>query len=87
MAISNINNPDVVNINPSGVIRATGGTITQISESGINYTVHTFTSSGALIFMQVVEMLNIWLLVVAGLAAGLMEWVQMEQAAVVLEQL
>ena len=47
MAISNINNPDVVNINPSGVIRATGGTITQITESGINYTVHTFTSSGA----------------------------------------
>jgi hypothetical protein len=48
MAVSNVSNPAVVNINPSGVIRATGGTVTQISESGISYTVHTFLSSGAL---------------------------------------
>jgi len=47
MAVSNVSNPAVVNINPSGVIRATGGTVSQISENGISYTVHTFLSSGA----------------------------------------
>src|SRR6056300_720227 len=52
----------------AGTISATGGTITEITDSGVNYRVHTFTSSG--IFTVTSGSGEVEYLVVAGGGGG-----------------